>query len=139
MVVSGIGAGLRPGELAALRGADAVQAGGQVIVHVICGPAPRMVPVAARYAGRALQLARRAGDGYVFCPGPADRGYKNFVNVFARGWPLTRPRPGWRRAGAGPASSATTSPQAPRSRSCWRSAGSPSRNPWPAMPATSPA
>jgi len=84
MVVFGIGAGLRPGELAALRGADAVRAaGGQVIVHVTGGPAPRMVPVAARYAGRALQLARRAGDGYVFCPGPADRGYKNFVNAFA--------------------------------------------------------
>ena len=83
MVVFGIGAGLRPGELAALRGADAVRAGGQVIVHVTGGPAPRMVPVAARYAGRALQLARRAGDGYVFCPGPADRGYKNLVNVFA--------------------------------------------------------
>lgn len=82
MVVFGIGAGLRPGELAALRGADVARAGGQVVVHVIC-PAPRVVPVAAQYAGRALQLACRAGDGYVFCPGPADRGYKNFVNVFA--------------------------------------------------------
>jgi len=83
MVVFGIGAGLRPGELAALRGTDVARAGGQVIVRVTGGPAPRTVPVAARYAGRALQLARRAGGGYVFCPGPADRGYKNFVNVFA--------------------------------------------------------
>ena len=83
MVVFGIGAGLRPGELTALRGADVAWAGGQVIVGVTGGPAPRTVPVAARYAGRAVQLARRAGRGYVFCPGPADRGYKNFVNVFA--------------------------------------------------------
>jgi hypothetical protein len=42
------------------------------------------VPVAARYAGRALDLARGAGAGFVFRPGPADRGYKNFVNGFAR-------------------------------------------------------
>ena len=84
MVMSGIGAGLRPGELAALRGADAVQAGGQVIVRVVSGPAPRTVPVAACYAGRALRLAREAGAGFVFRPGPADRAYKNFVNVFAQ-------------------------------------------------------
>jgi integrase len=83
MVVFGIGAGLRPGELAALRGTDVVRAGGQVIVRVTGGPAPRTVPVAPRYAGRALQLARAAGGEFVFCPGPADRGYKNFVNVFA--------------------------------------------------------
>jgi integrase len=84
MVVFGIGAGLRPGELAALRGTDVAQAGGQVIVHVTSGPAPRMVPVAARYAGRALRLAREAGAGFVFRPGPADRAYKNFVNFFAQ-------------------------------------------------------
>ena len=29
-------------------------------------------------------LARRAGGGFVFRPGPADRGYKNFVTGFAR-------------------------------------------------------
>ena len=84
MVVFGIGAGLRPGELAALRGTDAAQAGGQVIVRVASGPAPRTVPVAACYAGRALRLAREAGAGFVFRPGPADRAYKNFVNVFAQ-------------------------------------------------------
>ena len=42
-----------------------------------------MVPVAARYAARAAGLARLAGGGFVFRPGPADRGYKNFVNGFA--------------------------------------------------------
>ena len=37
----------------------------------------------ARYAGRAAELARRAGDGFVFRPGPADRAGKNFVAGFA--------------------------------------------------------
>ena len=74
MIVFGIGAGLRPVELAALRGTDVTQAGGQVIVRVTGGPPP---------AGRALDLARAAGGEFVFCPGPADRAYKNFVSVFA--------------------------------------------------------
>jgi hypothetical protein len=39
--------------------------------------------VATRYAERAVELARRAGDGFIFRPGPAERGYKNFVNGFA--------------------------------------------------------
>ena len=84
MVVFGIGAGLRPGELAALRGSGVTRRGGQVAAVVTGGPAPRTVPVDSRYAGRALQPARRAGDGFIFRPGPADRGYKNFVNDFAR-------------------------------------------------------
>jgi integrase len=84
IVVFGIGAGLRPGELAALRGTDAAQAGGRVIVRVAGGPAARTVPVAACYDGRALRLAREAGAGFVFRPGPADRAYKNFVNFFAQ-------------------------------------------------------
>ena len=58
MVVFGIGAGLRPGELAGLRGCHVTRRGGQVAVEVTAGPAPRTVPVAARYAGRALDLAR---------------------------------------------------------------------------------
>jgi integrase len=84
MVVFGIGAGLRPGELVALRGSDVTWHGRQVVVHV-SGPAARVVPVTAGYAGRAGELARRAGGGHVFRPGPADRGYKNFVTNFARG------------------------------------------------------
>ena len=82
MVVFGIGAGLRSGELAALRGSDISRRGRQVVVHVSAG-AGRVVPVAARYAGRAAGLARAAGGEFVFCPGPADRAYKNFVNAFA--------------------------------------------------------
>jgi integrase len=83
IVVFGIGAGLRPGELAALRGSDVAGRGGRAVVHVSAGPAPRMVPVAWRYAGRARELAGRAAGDYVFRPGPASRAYKNFVNGFA--------------------------------------------------------
>ena len=72
MVVFGIGAGLRPGELVALRGDDIVRHGRQVMVRV-SGPAARVVPVTSRYARRAGELARRAGSGIVFRPGPADR------------------------------------------------------------------
>jgi integrase len=82
MVVFGVGAGLRSGELAALRGSDVTRGGGRVVVHVTAGPG-RAVPVASAYAGRAAELARRAGNGFVFRPGPADRTYKNFVNNFA--------------------------------------------------------
>ena len=56
LVVFGIGAGLRPGELVALRGGDVARHGRQVLVHV-AGPAARMVPVTSRYAGRAAGLA----------------------------------------------------------------------------------
>ena len=71
MVVFGIGAGLRPGELAALRGSDISRRGRQVVVHVSAG-AGRVVPVAARYAARAAgagPAARAAGS----CSGPARR------------------------------------------------------------------
>ena len=84
MVVLGIGAGLRPGELVALRGGDVFRHGRQVMVQV-SGPSARVAPVASRYAGRAWQLARRAGSDFVFRPGPAGRSYKNFVASFARG------------------------------------------------------
>jgi len=84
VIVFGIGAGLRPGELAALRGGDVARHGQQVTVH-ITGPAARAVPVTPDYAGRAWDLARNAGSGFVFRPGPAARGYKNFVTNFARG------------------------------------------------------
>jgi integrase len=83
VVVSGTGAGLRPGELAALRGSDVSRRGRRVTVRV-GGPAARVVPVTSAYAGRAAGLAASAGDGHLFRPGPADRGYKNFVTNFAR-------------------------------------------------------
>jgi len=84
LVVFGIGAGLRPGELVALRGGDITRRGRQVMVYV-SGPPARVVPVALACAGRAWELARRAGSDFVFRPGPAERSYKNFVTNFARG------------------------------------------------------
>ena len=70
MVVFGIGAGLRPGELVALRGDDISRHGREVMVQV-SGPSARAVPVTSDYAGRAWELARRAGSDFVFRPGPA--------------------------------------------------------------------
>ena len=83
VVVFGIGAGLRPGELVALRGSDVTRRGRRVRVRV-SGLAARVVPVTSAYAGRAAGLAACAGTAYLFRPGPADRGYKNFVTNFAR-------------------------------------------------------
>ena len=83
VVVFGIGAGLRPGELVALRGSDVIRHGRRVAVHV-SGPAARLVPVASPYAAPAARLAAGAGTGHLFRPGPADRDYKNFVTSFAR-------------------------------------------------------
>ena len=99
MVAFGIGAGLRPGELVALRGGDVFRHGRQVVVQV-SGPAARVVPVTADCAGRAWELARRAGSDFVFRPGPAGRSYKNFVTNFARGLAAdpAEPRLSMRRA-----------------------------------------
>jgi integrase len=82
MVWFGIGAGLRPGELAAVRGTCVVRAGGTVVTRV-GGAVPRLVPAAGRYGPVLEELARGAGAGFVFRPGPAARGYKNFVTGFA--------------------------------------------------------
>ncbi len=83
MLWCGIAAGLRPGELVALRGSDIDQAGRCVVVHV-GGSCPRVVPVASRYVAAIGKIARRAGGDVVFRPGPGSRRYKNFVNGFAR-------------------------------------------------------
>jgi integrase len=81
VVVFGIGAGLRTAELAALRGSDVSCRDRRVMVRV-GGPATRVVPVIPAYAGRAAGLAAAAGNAHLFRPGPADRGYKNFVTNF---------------------------------------------------------
>ncbi len=44
-----------------------------------------MIPVTAGYGPRLRALAADAGDDFLFRPGPAGRGYKNFVTSFARG------------------------------------------------------
>jgi integrase len=79
LLAFGMGAGLRAGELAAAIGDDVVRRPAGVVVRVSAG---RAVPVRAPYAKTAAQLAKEAGPGYLFCPGGADRGYKNFVNNF---------------------------------------------------------
>src|SRR5271154_1406930 len=78
------------------------------------GPAARLVPVPPHYAGRARELARRAGSGFVFRPGPADRSYKNFVSNFTRGLTAdpAAPRLSLRRAPA-PAPPAPVLPAPP--------------------------
>jgi hypothetical protein len=43
----------------------------------------RVVPVPGPYAKAVAELAKQAGPGYLFCPGGADRAYKNFVNNFS--------------------------------------------------------
>ena len=64
LVVFGIGAGLRPGELVALRGGDVFRHGRQVMVQV-SGPTARVVPVTWGYAGRAWELARRRLEAFI--------------------------------------------------------------------------
>jgi len=78
----GLGAGLRPGELVALRGRDISGHGASVVVRV--PGLRRRVPVAERHAAAMMEMARHAGDDVVFRPGGAVRHYKNFINNFAR-------------------------------------------------------
>lgn len=79
LLALGLGAGLRPGELAAVTGDDVRARGGRVSVQV---GAERTVPVVGPYAGILTRHAQKAGPGYLFCPGGADRSYYNFVNNF---------------------------------------------------------
>jgi hypothetical protein len=78
LLALGLGAGLRPGELAEVTGDDVGARGGRVNVRM---GATRTVPVEGPYAGILAQQAQ-AGPGYLFCPGGADRSYYNFVNNF---------------------------------------------------------
>ena len=91
VVVFGIGAGLRPGELAALRGSDVIRHGRRVSVRV-SGPAARVVPVTAGYAGRAAGLA--AGAGQLTCSGPArpTAVIRTSSRTSPAPWRLIRPR-----------------------------------------------
>jgi integrase len=74
-----LGAGLRSGELASVRGGDVTTGNCGVLVAT----AGRIVPVKGVYAGVLARLARTAGEeGHVFHPEPADRSYPNFVYDF---------------------------------------------------------
>ena len=80
VVVFGIGAGLRPAELVALRGTDVSRRGRRVTVRV-GGPAARVVPVTPGYAGRAAGLAAGAGAG---APVPARPGGAGVTRTSSR-------------------------------------------------------
>ena len=75
----GIGAGLRAGELAAATGDDVIAGRGRVRVHVGAG---RVVPVAGVYAKDLACQAKNASTSHLFCPGGANRRYRNFVSNF---------------------------------------------------------
>jgi integrase len=77
----GVGAGLRPVELAATTADDVTSGRGSVTVRVGAG-AGRAVPVSGFYAEVLARQAGQVGAGHLFCPGGADRHYKNFVNNF---------------------------------------------------------
>ena len=101
MVVFGIGAGLRPGELVALRGGDVTRHGRQVTVHV-SGPAARVVPVTCGLRRPRLAswpAVRAAGS----CSAPARpiAAIRTSSPISPWAWRLTRPRRGCRCAGPG--------------------------------------
>jgi len=81
LLALGLGAGLRAGELAAATGDDIIAHRSGLAVRAGTGTG-RVVPVAGPYAKAVAELAGQAGQGYLFCPGGADRAYKNFVNNF---------------------------------------------------------
>jgi integrase len=78
-----LGAGLRPGELIALRGSD-VDLGAAPLTVAVVGGSARMVAPSEPYAAIVCQLADAARDGYLFHPEEADRTYPNVVNDFCR-------------------------------------------------------
>ena len=81
LLALGIGAGLRAGEVAAATGDDVIAHQSGLAMRVGTGTG-RVVPVAGPYAKAVAELAKEARHGYLFCPGGADRAYKNFVNNF---------------------------------------------------------
>ena len=77
LLASTLGAGLRPGELARLAGADVRRRRGRVVV-TLRGRYPRAVPVLAPYDTTLGRLARER-PGYLFRPGASARDTKNLV------------------------------------------------------------
>jgi len=84
LLALGTGAGLRAGEVANARGED-VLAGPDGVAVRVSGARGRLVAVTGTYAQVLAERAGQVGAGHLFCPGGADRSYKNFVNNFARG------------------------------------------------------
>jgi hypothetical protein len=73
-----LGAGLRPGELAALDARAVTRCTKGVFVHVGGSPG-RTVRVRDRYAQELAALAQNSGDGYLFRPGASVRNAKNLI------------------------------------------------------------
>jgi integrase len=72
-----LGAGLRPGELAALECSE-VKARAGVVTVFVRGRTPRTVRVHDRYGDELAVLAKN-GRGYLFRPGASVRGTKNLI------------------------------------------------------------
>lgn len=83
LVALGIGAGLRAGEIASVRGGDVVVTARGVSL-VVSGPRPRTIEVRSPYASLLAAVGRGARRAHLFHPGQADRSYPNFVNDFCR-------------------------------------------------------
>jgi integrase len=79
----GIGAGLRTGEIVAAARADVSRSQSRVRLEV-GGPRSRTVVVEAPWDAVAFVEAERVGQGHLFHPGDADRGYHDFLNVVCR-------------------------------------------------------
>jgi integrase len=73
-----LGAGLRPGELAALDAGAVTRRAGGVFVHVGGSPC-RTVRVRDRYAEALAALAENSDGGYLFRPGASVRNAKNLI------------------------------------------------------------
>ena len=113
MVVFGIGAGLRPGELVTLRGVDVTRHGRQVTVQV-SGLAGRVVPVTADYAAAPGSWPAVRAAGMCSAPARPIAAIRTSSPISPRAWRLTRRHRGCRCAGPGPHSFAGTWPRAPR-------------------------
>lgn len=74
----GIGAGLRSGEMVAVRGADVVAS--VDVTVVVTGERARTIRVDAPFAEVVAEAAARVGDDHLLHPGGATRRYHNFVN-----------------------------------------------------------
>jgi integrase len=82
LLALGLGAGLRAGELIAVKGRD-VSILGKVVYLRVGGARTRDVVVGAPEAHLVLRLATEP-DAYLFHPEEAERSYPNFVNDFCR-------------------------------------------------------
>jgi integrase len=90
MVVFGIGAGLRPGELVALRGTDVTRRGRQVAARVT-GARQRLVPVTSR-SSTAAERPRSSRPRWPTAPGAAARCRCAPCSPRCCAWPLTSDR-----------------------------------------------